>query len=186
MLIKMIFVGVDYSVNSPGITVLFDDGTFHSLCFLQEPPSGPVDPRLTYFVRDNSSMSTFEKYISNRDLLLLALSVLPAENTIILFEDYSFGSKGNITMLAENCGIAKLSAFEKGYTIELCSPQSVKKNAVGKGTASKEEMVEKFHELVDIDFSFLRRKSDKKVIEDIADSYHIAQKARADYLEKVV
>ena len=58
-----------------------------------------------------------------------------------MIEDYSFGSKGRVFNLAENCGLLKYMLFKKGYRFFTVPPTVVKKFATGKGNANKEAMV---------------------------------------------
>ena len=65
-------------------------------------------------------------------------------NEEVFIEDYSFGSKGRVFHIAENCGILKHKLWKKGFNINVVPPTVIKKFATGKGNADKEKMYEAF------------------------------------------
>jgi Holliday junction resolvasome RuvABC endonuclease subunit len=76
--------------------------------------------------------------------VLTILADFDKKDLVIMIEDYSFGSKGKVFNLAENCGILKYMLYKNGYRFFTVPPTVVKKFATGKGNATKEKMYEAF------------------------------------------
>lgn len=75
--------------------------------------------------------------------ILSAVTKLLFVNSVVLIEDYSFGSFQNsssVTKLAELGGIIKHSLYNKGTEMYLIPPTKVKKFLCGNGKAKKEDM----------------------------------------------
>jgi Holliday junction resolvasome RuvABC endonuclease subunit len=85
-----------------------------------------------------------ERYENIASWVLTILADFDKKDLVIMIEDYSFGSKGKVFNLAENCGILKYMLYKNGYRFFTVPPTVVKKFATGKGNATKEKMYEKF------------------------------------------
>ena len=94
-----------------------------------------------------------------------------------MIEDYSFGSKGKVFNLAENCGILKYLLFKNGYKFFTVPPTVVKKFATGKGNATKEKMYEFFVKDTMIDLHNIISPTTKlgSPTTDIVDAWYIAR-----------
>jgi Holliday junction resolvasome RuvABC endonuclease subunit len=107
--------------------------------------------------------------------VLSIIAPFDKNETEILIEDYSFGSKGRVFHLAENCGLLKYLLYKNGWSYSTVAPTVIKKYATGKGNASKEKMYEAFRELTQLDIvDIYCSKTLGSPITDIVDSYYIA------------
>ena len=95
----------------------------------------------------------------------------------ILIEDYSFGSKGKVFNLAENCGILKYMLYKNEYKFFTVPPTVVKKFATGKGNATKEKMYEAFVNETFVDLHKIISPTTKlgSPTTDIVDAWYIAR-----------
>lgn len=83
-----------------------------------------------------------------------------------------------------------MELFKRGYVFKEYPPTTIKKQFIGSGRASKEEMVDKFIEQMNIDLYsiFLQKKPINKIkppITDIADSYAITQVLIKNYGDSI-
>ena len=161
-------VAIDYSLNSPAMTV-FKNGEYHFFNFYQDSKlREPSD-----FKKDNIDYAEFlhinnfhvipfnrkaltvkeysEKEIAKLEDALNLQSIIAAQVTKLgtplftAFEGYSYGSKGN-SALDLAAGVALLRSRMYMITdknIKIYSPSTIKKLA-GKGNANKMYMVEAF------------------------------------------
>lgn len=95
----------------------------------------------------------------------------------IILEDYSFGSKGRVFNLAENCGLLKHKLWQSKYIFDTIAPTVLKKFATGKGNANKDAMYASFLAAGNPDIN--KTISPKKAtignpVSDIVDSYYLA------------
>jgi len=106
--------------------------------------------------------------------------------TYVMIEDYSFGSKGRVFNLAENCGLLKYLLYINGYKFFTVPPTVVKKFATGKGNATKEKMYEAFIAETQIDLHNIISPTTKlgSPTTDIVDAWYIAR-YMIDQLNKV-
>ena len=146
--------GVDYSMTCPAICV--DGNKFY---YLLDKNSKKIDQNVvqkmdvetksdiqihgyTYY---NHSDNDITRWVTIGEWLLDILH--DNEVSSVNFEDYSFNSNGRSFHIAENAGIAKFFMVGSGITINLISPTVIKKEATGKGTAKKEDMLSSFGQL---------------------------------------
>ena len=173
-------IGIDYSLTCPCVCVsnnkVFADNYFYFL-HNSKKYHGPAinimgDPHDDYTCEQ-------ERYENIASWVLSIIAPFDKETTQILIEDYSFGSKGRVFNLAENCGILKYLLWKSGYNFSTVAPTVIKKYATGKGNASKEKMYEAFRELTRLDIVDLYcSKTLGSPITDIVDSYYIAMYMR--------
>lgn len=70
------------------------------------------------------------------------------EKAFVVFEDYSFGSRGrNLFGLIEWGGVARTAVYKMGVNIITVSPKTLKKFVTGNGNANKEDMMKAVKEL---------------------------------------
>ena len=119
----MTVFGVDASTTRTGIAR--PDGTTTSIV----PRAGSKDP----LRRLHEIVEAFE----------LELRRFP-EARLAVFEDYSLGSPGRISLvrLGEVGGNLRIRCFERGLEVVAIRPSSLKLEATGNGSASKDLMVD--------------------------------------------
>ena len=106
-------------------------------------------------------------------------------NPIVFIEDYSFGSKGRVFNLAENCGLLKHKLYKKNIKFRTVVPSVVKKLATGKGNADKEKMYDKFYEETGVNLmEHLDQQTLKNPVTDIVDSYYIVRGGYDQYMDE--
>jgi predicted CoA-binding protein len=103
----------------------------------------------------------------------------------ILIEDYSFGSKGRVFNLAENCGLLKYFLYKDGYRFFTVPPSVIKKYATGKGNADKQKMYDSFYERTQIDLISVFSPKGKLAspVTDIVDAFYLTQYMQDSILE---
>lgn len=120
----MKYIGLDLSITGTGYSVITDKGVRIASGSLKTKP-GELD--VIRFARIAESL--FE-------------ATRPEPDDLILIEDYAFSAKGQITRLAELCGVIKDRIyFQKGCSFLIAAPQHLKMFCTGKGNAKKELMM---------------------------------------------
>lgn len=125
----IMYCGIDLSISSTGLAVVeyLGNGKFKLIDKKTiSPPRTPKNP----FDRKVESLRLFQ--FANESLTPYK------ESKFFVFENYSFGSPGKITELAELAGIYKFyinTALNKPF--DFIAPQSVKKVITGNGRADK-------------------------------------------------
>lgn len=174
----MTVVGIDYSLTSPCICVSRDK-TFSNSYF--------------YFLNDRKTVQgkfhnilgeEHEEYLTDQERfeniatwVLGILTNFNKEEVVILIEDYSYGSKGKVFHIAENCGLLKYMLYKNGYKFFTVPPTVVKKFATGKGNATKEKMYEAFLKDTFVDLHSIISPTTKlgSPTTDIVDAWYIAR-----------
>ena len=172
-------VGIDYSLTSPCVCVSnnnsFSDSYFYFLTdrkFLTGQVLNILGDLHDNYLTDQQRYENIASWVLN------ILSNLDKSNTDIIIEDYSFGSKGKVFNLAENCGLLKYLLYKEGYNFFTVAPSAVKKYATGKGNAGKQQMYDAFYELSQIDLIWLYAPTTHKLgspVTDIIDSFYLAK-----------
>ena len=139
----MIISGCDLSKNSPGIVKLILDDTTLDIIDVQSlgftsvkknEQAGVVFYKKTEFNYSQDQFLMIENCIFN----------FLKDATYIALEDYAYGGSGNITDLAEFCGIFKLKQFLDGKKIRIYDIPSIKIFGTGKGNSDKLSMYQYF------------------------------------------
>jgi len=191
----MIYIGIDYSITSPAICV-FNSEKHTEFAYQHCEFLSIVDMKKLHGTHDNIEIrSSYYKLLENGNpiaryvhlmrtvehWLLNFLEIRPS-NARVFIEDYSFGSKGRVFHLGENCGLIKAMLYEQGFETHVVAPTQVKKFATGKGNANKEAMYDQFVEDEQIDLIGklgLKRSGAKQLIPtpvpDIIDAYYICK-----------
>lgn len=172
----MNFIGIDFSINSPGVCIANKEG-FRWISFfnigekpIEEFFSGKKIPKGNITHLDISKLEMCEAYPYNRrkpsddyikdsqhkledacKLADLIISKLPEEGEVWL-EGFSYGSKGNsfIDMIFFNAILRSKIHEKTNLKLSIASPSQVKKYA-GIGNANKEKMQKFFLERQDKD-----------------------------------
>jgi Holliday junction resolvasome RuvABC endonuclease subunit len=133
-------------------------------------------------------MTDQERYENIASWVLTILAGFEKEKVTILIEDYSFGSKGRVFNLAENCGILKYMLYKAGYRFFTVPPTVVKKYATGKGNATKEKMYDAFVVETGIDLHNIISRTTKlgSPTTDIVDAWYIARYMIDKHTEKEI
>ena len=97
---------------------------------------------------------------------------------MVAIEGYSFGSTGRAVFnIGENGGLLKHKLWVKHIPIRLVPPQTIKKFATGKGTATKEKMYEAWLQDTELDIKEIIQPKRKlgSPTTDIVDAYFICK-----------
>ena len=174
----MICVGIDYSLTSPCVCVSRDKTFSNSFFYFLNDRKSVVGKHLNILGEEHEDYLTDqERYENIASWVLAILADFNKEEIVILIEDYSFGSKGRVFNLAENCGILKYMLFKNGYRFFTVAPTVVKKYATGKGNATKEKMYEAFVNDTFVDLHSIISPTTKlgSPTTDIVDAWYIAR-----------
>jgi Holliday junction resolvasome RuvABC endonuclease subunit len=171
-------VGVDYSLTSPAVCVSVD-GTWENsqLYYLnsKKKTEGKVAKNITGTLHQVYSCDQ-QRYQNNMKWVFGLIEQYPKKSVKVMIEDYSFGSKGRVFNLAENCGVLKQELWRQGYSYSAVPPTVLKKFASGKGNANKEKMYEAFLQKYSVDlileFGFVKLDNP---ITDIVDAFFLSQ-----------
>ena len=171
-------IGIDYSLSCPCMCLMtspdIKGSKFYYLTSVKKDTGVFVNGKIVGSPHFDYSCEE-ERYDAIAEFFLNKIPTLEVPHVYI--EDYSFGSKGRVFNLAENCGLLKHKLWEVGYRYSVVAPTVVKKEATGKGNADKELMYESFVKETGVDISKLLF-PDKKLgnpTTDIVDSYYIAK-----------
>ena len=174
-----IFVGIDYSLSCPCVAVSvnknFEDSKLYYLTD-RNAVTGLVRKNIVGVLHDEY-LTDQERYENIANWVLDILNNLTDREIYIMIEDYSFGSKGKVFHIAENCGVMKYLLFKHGYTFFTVPPTVVKKFATGKGNADKQKMVDAFAEQTKIDLHKIISPTTKlgSPTTDIVDAWFMSQ-----------
>ena len=155
----MIIVGLDLSPTSSGLVKFFINDSLKITDIKKLGFVGYTVPKKkSVKIPNYKDIVAYdeEKYdFYNRTLMMSKHIFEFIENVdYAAIEDYSFGSKGNLTEISEFCSQIKFQLIRQGTKIKLYSPPTIKKFA-GKGNYKKPEMEEAFLKLncqkIDID-----------------------------------
>lgn len=174
----MTVIGIDYSLTCPCVCVsnnkIFADNYFY---YLHDNKKYTGQALNILGDQHDDYLTEQERYENIASWVLSILAPFDRRTTEILIEDYSFGSKGRVFNLAENCGIMKYLLYKNHYKFSTIAPTVIKKYATGKGNANKQAMYDAFYEFTQLDlidiFGGKNRRLDSPVT-DIVDSYYIA------------
>jgi hypothetical protein len=187
------FVGIDYSITSPSVSILDSDSNVTTSHFLSSKKKlignhSTNNPLFQLVGHEYPDWQNDEQ----RHLLLSdwALSLLPDDSVQIWIEGYSFGSTGSrLFQIAENTGCLKQNLHSHNYAFNTVPPTSIKKFATDKGNANKALMISTFKEKTGINIPLiigLKDGHEGSPVSDIVDSYFIAQYAESQYPETLV
>lgn len=170
----MIYVGCDYSITSPAVTIIDGSSVEHYFRFdlpkrkiLSFPDSFKFKP----IVDKDDAM---RRYNENSDWVLECIG---GREATVVIEGYAMGvsGTGRVFDLAENCGILKFKLNQAGIKYYTPTPGQIKKFYTGNGAAKKELMVYTFEKKTSNDlYDIFKWESVKSPMSDIADSHAMA------------
>jgi Holliday junction resolvasome RuvABC endonuclease subunit len=173
-MITKCIVGIDYSTSSPCICVsVKDDYDFYYLSRIKKV-TGAIE--FDHGIMNGDLMpkefdSKIEQYAFIANWAMDVLSRYDIDNVWI--EDYAFAATGKVFHIGENTGILKYRLMKKEIPYHVVAPTTVKSTTVGKGNASKEDIIENFNRTFDTDIHEVLDTKTLNPVSDIADSYHI-------------
>jgi len=172
-------VGIDYSMNSPAIAIApigastFADCTIHYTDTKKAIFSGL--PNIHHQSLKHQKDSPEKRF----DWLSSWVTEKISPNSIVFLEGYSMGSKGTVFHIGENTGVLKHKLFNRGLSLQLVPPTTLKKFASGKGNSDKNKMFDAFVSQTGIDlFKKLKMKCPSKIgspYSDIIDAYFLCR-----------
>lgn len=174
----MVVVGIDYSLTCPCVCVSKDKSFTNSYFYYLTDRKSVMGKFHNILGEPHPDYLTDqERYENNATWVLEILSNFNREEITIMIEDYSFGSKGKVFNLAENCGILKYLLFKHNYIFHTVPPTVIKKFATGKGNATKEKMYEAFlsDTMVDLHNILLPNAKLASPITDVVDAWYLAR-----------
>ena len=183
----MIVVGIDYSLTSPCVCVSRDKTFSNSFFYyLNDRKSVQGVCHNIFGDRHEDYMTDQERYENIASWVITILADFDKKDVVVMIEDYSFGSKGKVFNLAENCGILKYMLYKHGYKFFTVPPTVVKKYATGKGNATKEKMYEAFVSETQVDLHKIISPTTKlgSPTTDIVDAWYIARYMHEQTMKK--
>lgn len=178
----MRYIGIDYSLTSPAITIL-NDTVINDASLFESGRSFYLTETKKYEGKFRNITGSFHKPYTNNihryeNIAFWAIS-LAMPDDIVYIEDYSLGSTGKTFNIAENTAVLKYMFFKKHINIVPIPPSRIKKFATGKGNATKDMMYEQFRLEGNPDlYSLLSCDSVRSPLSDVVDSYWIAKYAK--------
>lgn len=167
-------VGIDYSTSSPCICISAgNDYDFHYLTKVKkhvgekEFDYGIIEG--TYLPKQFDSKIEQYSFIAN-----WAIDVLDRYTPeVVWLEDYAFAATGKVFHIGENTGILKYRLMKKEIPYRVVAPTTVKSSTIGKGNASKDDVIQNFNRVFQTNIYDVVDTSTLNPVSDIADSYHI-------------
>lgn len=169
---KLIVLGLDLSIVSPGIVVLRADKP--TPLYAPHIKTHPLDDKheegiygTTMYGCQEARIEFIRKYV---------LEALMYEPVLTLYEDHAYGMRKQnaSTQLHELVGVIKNLLWRGEFLAAPIAPTSVKKTATGNGRADKVEMLEAAREWWP-----------QCPNHDMADAYHLARLALSRYYTDV-
>ena len=167
-------IGIDYSLTSPAVCV--KEGEQISLFSFGKKKMQGIYKKDNFTIHIEEYPEWSEENERYEKLAEWTLSKFK-DPSLVIVEGYSYGSKGQVFNLAENCGIMKHKMWQLGYSFITPAPSAVKKVATGKGNANKEKMYEAFSEKVGWDLKDLLGDVTAgygNPVSDLIDAYYMA------------
>ena len=127
----MKIIAVDFSITSPAITLVDEEGNVEFICF-DEKNAGLKQKLNDKHSITVLSLKTHKNDLVRFDMLQDKITEQIREDFIkdayVGFEGYSFGASGQITRIAEACAILKYKLYSMGCNEDLIilAPSTVK------------------------------------------------------------
>ena len=175
-------IGIDYSMTSPAICI--GNGTFANCKILYLTPTKKfaksyLEGKIRGFHFGTWASEEFRfDYISN-----WILAQIPFEGEIeVILEGYAFAAKGQVFNIGENTGLLKHKLYKADIHPFMPTPTQIKKQATGKGNASKSMMYNAFVEITGINLSeIMDCNPESNPLSDVIDSFFIHTYIKNNY-----
>ncbi len=169
----MRFIGIDYSLSCPAVSVIADDKTFHNSQHYYL-----TNTKKYVGIFNNIKGYLHKPYLTEmqRYLGIASWAVYDTglkSDDIVFLEDYSMASKGRTFSIAENTAILKYLLYYNSISYITVPPTTLKKHFEGKGNADKEKMYLAFATKTGVDLKQLFGTTAKVTnpISDIVDAF---------------
>ena len=175
--ISKCIVGIDYSTTSPAICInVKNEFDFYYLTqtkkFVKEEETEHCMFEGQYFRnRDFDNLIGRYAFIMRWTMDILARYDIDR----VWLEDYAYAATGRVFNIGENTGILKFKLLQKEIPVSIVAPTEVKKSTIGKGNASKDEVIQEFTKHVGVDLPKLFDTTTMNPVSDLADSYFICR-----------
>lgn len=177
----MIYVGLDMSINSPGLTIFDGDKIeFHFRYDLPKRKKIEIPDNFYPHPTGDKSREQMDRYLDNANWIKSCINGRPGR---VVLEGYALASvSSSFAQIIENIMTTKLMMHNEGLEFITPSPNSIKKFATGSGNAGKGLVIHKFEEDTGIDlYKVFQRGTSSSPLSDIADSYFMAKWARDNW-----
>jgi Holliday junction resolvasome RuvABC endonuclease subunit len=171
--------GIDYSLSSPAICVsngaLQPSTDFEKTSISYLTQGRKFEGRL--FNMTGLPMPAYSSQQERYELIADWAIERVSGCSLVVLEDYSFGSTGRVFHIAENAGLLKYKMYKKGLPFVTIAPTIIKKFATGKGNANKELLNETFISETKLDIKSMLDQTDKQwnPSSDIIDAYYMCR-----------
>jgi len=168
--------GIDYSLRSPAICCHIGDEWRYENCifhYLTDTKKYSDVFLNRYFGKTFEEYNTQEqRYDSISDW---AVDVCRG-STYVGIENYAYNATGRVFNIAENTGVLKYKLYQEAIPIEAINPSTIKKNASGKGNATKHLMYDAFYKETRIDLmDEMKMVTLNNPVTDIVDAYYVCK-----------
>lgn len=177
----MFTVGIDYSLNSPAITIhegnVWDPEKCKIFYFVRKQKMLFKDP--TFHPSLYKEFKTSQERYENLSKWVFETLLKETHGKVTIYiEGYAFGASGKwLLQMAENVGVLKFLLYSSGYEFHDVGPTQAKKFGTGKGNADKDLVIKQFE--TETGYDLRKRTLETTVglnpISDIADSYFICK-----------
>ena len=182
---EKVFVGIDFSMNSPAAYVIGERGNQCIYLTKVKKRQGLYEYGGVEFkgyalneAKSKSERHISEKHIANAFTFVSNIktaidTVCPnPRNPVITLEGYSFGSTNRAFAIGEATGALKRYLFSYGFDWNVVPPTTIRKAVLGSGKASKEDVVNAYKERTGVDLcEVFEQDAMKSPCNDVADSF---------------
>ena len=163
----MNIVGIDYSINSPGVVRFYLDDNLEIIKanYLGFTSIKKYEKNnILYYKKDNfkNNIDQFI-WINSKIHEFLLNSKKTIEDSYIAIEGYAYNAKGKVFEIGEATGDIKRIIWKYHIPLRIYDPTSIKMYITGSGNADKESMRTYYKGILSTDI----------INEDIIDAYHI-------------
>ena len=170
-------VGIDYSTTSPAICIdVNNEFDFYYLTQTKKYVREEETEHCMFngrFFRNKDFDNPIARYAF---IMRWAVDILSRYDIDrVWLEDYAYAATGRVFNIGENTGILKFKLLQREIPVSIVAPTEVKKHTVGKGNASKDEIIQEFTKHLGVDLPELFDTTTMNPVSDLADSYFICR-----------
>jgi len=166
----MNIVGIDNSVNSPGVVWFTLDTEMNIIKknYLGFTSVKKNETKNIIFYKKKDFLDPIHQYIWNRDQIFgRIVEDIGCKPDYLAMEDYAYAALGKVFNIAESTSALKVRFYEQRIPIRLYDPCSIKLFSTGFGNSDKERMKQSYNLLPE------NEKLSGIINEDIIDAYFI-------------